>query len=133
MAEQTKENKEEPEGVNYQLPFIVEIIPGAANRGYVYPLGKGEEAYSTSIETLLKNAVTNEAPSKEHKSDQEILKSEYNSEAQITIEGKTVNKRDLLQQYVANITVKKTSTGKEYNLLKIRVTKPQEGGLEYII
>lgn len=123
MGEDSKTN----ESGFFDLPLIVEVLPGTANKGYLLAIKNG---YDRSVESILNEAVEATPKNREMKSIQDILKTEYTSTSKVTINGADANKTDDLKKHANSMEQDETPSQQKYNLLKIRIVKPQEGGLD---
>lgn len=120
MADEKKE-------ANYELPLVVEILPGTASKGYLVALKK--DAYEQSIEDILNDAVASTPRNRDARSAQDVLKIEYTSTAKVTISGASANRKDKLKTFGNQMELGETDKKIQYNMLKIRVANQQEGGL----
>ncbi|MBI2583762.1 MAG: hypothetical protein HYW25_03790 [Candidatus Aenigmarchaeota archaeon] len=113
------------------LPRFVELMAGTADAGYHYALREGEHY---TVRSVIEDALASTPESRRQRSAQEALRREYTRQSGITVEvvdGTTrlVTVADSLDAYAGAFRRGRTGSGKEYDVLKVRVAKRQEGGL----
>jgi len=104
----------------------IELIPGAAQKGFLYQI---TEYHGRTVQDIITAAVNSEPRNREHGSLQAVVRNEFTNTARVTIAGKPAALTDKLDVYEDRFTVEQAPQSKrEYRLLKIGLAKPQEGG-----
>jgi hypothetical protein len=110
------------ESLEDKLPLVLEVIPGQASEGLVDIYDVGTYA-GVSVNQLVQNSLKKDWSLE----DQQIL-GDINYQLS---EGKILYKGQEVQSNIMDYAVKETTAeGEDYLYVRLKVIKPQEGGLQ---